>query len=358
MLSICSWHNSCLTRLQSRSILQVRILETTFSVSFFFVFSGAAVVAWGWQLIPGERRLLYQIVPKQQPTAPGRISVKSCWKSIGKPPHKIPLQLLIWAKTCCLYFGPLSSRIFDCHWQETSSLSLHLNFTNINVTPSTLWKIICDQPHTHLNILGGSSRQNHQAFWWHPYQGSYDHPWNPFRSDEVPHGPRVQTWWVIGELWMYPSRWPRLSHTLEMECQHSTTLKVKGKLQLFKRYFSYLCVPFIQRLIPIGINSEVICFSPHTTSRNSWHCCCWHLSRLWLLQALGSVHPHQLKTMSSSSSVHSVKLQWEYFHKLDLFIDRVIDRIISNTISSGEIISCLKLGSLEIPVGLLVLNFS
>lgn len=135
-------------------------IETTFSVSFFFfVFSGAAVVAWGWQLIPGERRLLYQIVPEQQPTAPGRISVKSCWKSIGKPPHKIPLQLLIWAKTCCLYFGPLSSRIFDCHWQETSSLSLHLNFTNINVTPSTLWKIICDQPHTHLNILGGSSRQ-------------------------------------------------------------------------------------------------------------------------------------------------------------------------------------------------------
>ena len=110
-------------------------------------------------MIPGERRLLYQIVPKQQPTAPGRISVKSCWKSIGKPPHKIPLQLLIWAKTCCLYFGPLSSRIFDCHWQETSSLSLHLNFTNINVTPSTLRKIICDQPHTHLNILGGSSRQ-------------------------------------------------------------------------------------------------------------------------------------------------------------------------------------------------------
>ena len=46
------------------------------------------------------------------------------------------------------------------------------------------------------------------------------------------------------------------------------------------------------------------------------------------------------------------------FPQLDLFIDRVIDRIICNTISSGEIISCLKLGSLEIPVGLVVLNFS
>ena len=104
---------------------------------------------------------------------------------------------------------------------------------------------------------------------------------------------------------------------------------VKRKLQLFKRYFSYLLVPFIQRLIPLGINLEAIGFSPHTTSRHSWHCwCCWHLSRLWLLQALGSVHPHQLKTMSSSSSVHSVKLQWEYFHKLDLFIDRVIDHFL------------------------------
>ena len=140
---------------------------------------------------------------------------------------------------------------------------------------------------------------NHQAFWWHPYQGSYDHPWNPFRSDKLPHGPRVQTWWVIGGLWMYPSTFH---------------YPVKGKLQLFKRYFSYLLEPFIQGLIPIGINLEAIGFSPHTTSRNSWHCWCWHLSRLWLLQALGSVHPHQLKTVFSSSSVHSVKLQWEYFH--------------------------------------------
>ena len=36
MLSICSWHNSYLTRLQSRSILQVRILETTFFGFLFF----------------------------------------------------------------------------------------------------------------------------------------------------------------------------------------------------------------------------------------------------------------------------------------------------------------------------------
>ena len=155
----------------------------------------------------------------------------------------------------------------------------------------------------------------------------------------------------MGGLWMYPSRWSRLSHTLEMECQHSTTLLRENSSYSNDTFLTFVCL--------LSKDSEAIgLFQPHTTSRNSWHCCCWHLSRLWLLQALGSVHPHQLKTMSSSSSVHSVKLQWEYFHKLDLFIDRVIDRIICNTISSGEIISCLKLGSLEIPVGLVGLHLS
>lgn len=128
---------------------------------------------------------------------------------------------------------------------------------------------------------------NHQAFWWHPYQGSYDHPWNPFRSDKLPHGPCVQTWWVMGGLWMYPSRWPRLSHTLEMECQHSTTLLRENSSYSNDTFLTFECL--------LSNDSEAIGFSPHTTSRNSWHCWCWHLSRLWLLQALGSVHPHQLK---------------------------------------------------------------